>query len=236
MNAYIVNDKTLIFWTPKCACTSLLNIINQINGTKHERYAKGLFKRVELNNVNLVANYKKIFLMRNPYHRLLSAFINKFIYHPQIGFLDTFTKLEGFSQNLIIREKHNFFENNMYNGITFNEFVDLISKYYNINDHWNYQKKFNMTFDYIVHVENLEEELKNVFRELGISTDFMIPCENKSTYIDNCIDIDLSDVKSVDIIKNHMNDIKKTNFLNTSNKEKIYKTYRTDFLTGNYDP
>ena len=235
MNAYIVNDNTLVFWTPKCACTSLLNIINQIRGTKYERYDKGFFKRIELNNFRSVDRYKKIFLMRNPYDRLVSAFINKFIYHPKLGYLNDFIRLEGFAQGLINRNRDLFFDNEKYIGITFNEFVDLVSKYYNINDHWNYQKKFNMSFDYIVHVENLEEELKKVFEELDISTDFIVPHDNKSKYIEDCDDIDLSDVKSLDIIKNHKEGIKKTNFCNENNKEKIYRTYKCDFILGGYD-
>jgi len=235
MNAYILNNNTLIFWTPKCACTSLYNITQQVRNIKCARYGKEIYRKIDSKNIGSFDIYKKIFLMRNPYDRIVSAYINKFVYHPDNGYLDEFGKLENFAQDLLKKSPTLYLSNGQYVGISFNEFIELVSKHYDMSDHWNKQKKINnINFDYIIHVENLQSELKRTFNELKIPIGFNIPHNNKSNYGMNYGDVDLSNIKSLDIINNHMMSLNKNNLLNENNKNYLYKIYKDDFELGGY--
>ncbi|QKF94758.1 carbohydrate sulfotransferase 8-10 [Fadolivirus algeromassiliense] len=234
MDAYIINSKTLIFWTPKCACTSLFNIIKEIKKIKCERYGQEIFVNINNENIDCFNEYTKIILVRNPYDRVLSAYINKFICHPQFGKLDKFEKLENFAKELVINNKNTFYNNDTYVGLSFNEFIEILKDNHKLDVHWDKQKKLdNIKFDYIVHVEDFEKELKEVFSKLEITTNFTIPHENKTNY-SNISKLDLSNIKSVDIINNYLDVINKDSLLNTSNKENIYTIYKDDFELGNY--
>ena len=240
--AYKINE-VLVCWTPKCACTSIWRLFQKIYNEEFERIDTNICIKLSEANLQEYKNFKKIMIIRNPYYRLLSAYLNKLVFHglyfylPEIVYVNKFEDISDGFDKIIIKNDTIFDEKKNYVGISFNEFVELVSKYYYTNFHFNKQNilEDKIKFDYVVHVENLQEELKEVFKKLNFTNDFEIRKENTTAYSKNPQKIDLSNIKSIELIKKYLNDICIENFLNEKNKEIIYNTYKEDFILGNYD-
>ena len=78
--------KIIIFWSPKCGCSSLKVILcNYLNidfsKNKHVHKNKTLKKMIDKlpKNINYYKDYDILWLIRNPYERLVSGFLNKYI-------------------------------------------------------------------------------------------------------------------------------------------------------------
>ena len=87
MQFIIIHDKKLIiFWSPKCGCSTLktilaiyFNIHNPIKYS-HIHLNEELDELIDKNEDNLkYKNYDLVFLIRNPYDRLASGFMNKYV-------------------------------------------------------------------------------------------------------------------------------------------------------------
>jgi len=89
MQFIIIHDKKLIFfWSPKCGCTTLksilviyFNIENTIK-YKHVHCNEELGIKINKRNKNKIdiyKNYDIVMLIRNPYKRLVSGFLNKYV-------------------------------------------------------------------------------------------------------------------------------------------------------------
>ena len=87
MQFIIIHDKRLIiFWSPKCGCSTLKTIlaiyfnIHDPIKYSHIHLNKELDKLIDKNEDNLkYKNYDLVFLIRNPYDRLASGFMNKYV-------------------------------------------------------------------------------------------------------------------------------------------------------------
>lgn len=223
MDTYLLPCKALIAWTPKCACTSLYLLVKSIHNIDCPRYDYKIYTLLNDSNIESYKNHKKIIVMRNPYHRIVSCFINKFLVHPISGILNN-NKLESFAKDLLGNHAN----------LTFNEFLHLLKTEHTKDTHWNLQHRYeNITYDYIVHIENLEFELKTACRNVGIYIK-QIPHENKTMTMTNTTYKDLSNIKNNILVQNHLNNISINNFLTPQNKEVIYKIYEKDFILGNY--
>lgn len=88
MRFIILHDKNLIvFWSPKCGCSTLKTILAIYFNIEDTKY-KNIHKNIELqkkinkkdkNKIELYKNFDIIMLIRNPYERLVSGFINKYV-------------------------------------------------------------------------------------------------------------------------------------------------------------
>ena len=74
--------KLLMLWSPKCGCSSLKDILHRYYKIEYIDNPHGTSLDKKLKNKILAENYdnhKIILLYRNPYHRLVSGFINKYV-------------------------------------------------------------------------------------------------------------------------------------------------------------
>ncbi len=87
---YLSNQHTVFVYVPKVACTGWKNIFRYLNGAEdylegpkaHDRRQSGLQYLDMLPNGEALLNdthIKKICFVRNPYTRILSAWLNKFL-------------------------------------------------------------------------------------------------------------------------------------------------------------
>lgn len=78
----ICEKKLLILWSPKCGCSSLKDILHRYYKIEYIDNPHGTSLDKKLKNKRLTDNYdnyKIMILYRNPYHRLVSGFINKYV-------------------------------------------------------------------------------------------------------------------------------------------------------------
>lgn len=181
---YIHDDsRTVFFWSQKAACTTLFNFLAD---TMPERPTEKRYfhtnSRPYRHCIEAIRNqgYYSVILARHPVTRVISAYFNKFcLYHGQA--LHTRADLEPFAQDL-----HDVFcarrgavtEANI---ITFEDFLETVAHLHEtrpkpglpINGHWETQvppfhQEIGLTYDTIVHVENLDTELGNLARRRGL--------------------------------------------------------------------
>ena len=100
MNCHILKSKRAIFfWPAKCGVTSLIEMIMHLESGQdlsnpgrdhktHQTYWQ-VFKTKadELSDASQFKNYKKILFFRNPFHRILSCFFDKFVNQDSPGAL-----------------------------------------------------------------------------------------------------------------------------------------------------
>ena len=89
MQFIIVHTKKLIiFWSPKCGCSTLKHILAiyfkvDNNKYRHIHVNKELQVKIDKrdkNKIDIYKNYNIVMLIRNPYKRLVSGFLNKYVY------------------------------------------------------------------------------------------------------------------------------------------------------------
>ena len=87
MHYIIIDDAQLIIlYSPKCGCSTLKKILaiyfNVDNEDGHIHLNKQIKRKINNNNNNKINIYKKydiLMLVRNPYERLVSGFLNKYV-------------------------------------------------------------------------------------------------------------------------------------------------------------
>lgn len=89
MRFIIIDDKKLIiFWSPKCGCSTLKTILAIYYDIDNKNKYKSIHKNKELsakinkkdkNKIDIYKNYDIVMLIRNPYERLISGFLNKYV-------------------------------------------------------------------------------------------------------------------------------------------------------------
>ena len=76
--AYKINN-VLICWTPKCACTSIWKLLQRFYKKEFDRFDTRFCVQFDENKLKEFENKKKIIIVRNPYYRILSAYLNKLV-------------------------------------------------------------------------------------------------------------------------------------------------------------
>jgi len=117
----LYDDKKIIFWSYKSGCTFIrenyYNHYVQLNYTKNYIKILTLFNRFKKIDKNKLLTYKKIYICRNPYSRIVSCFIDKYIK----GYFTSWLKL-----NIKIINFFNYFQNKNYIKFNFEEFINLV--------------------------------------------------------------------------------------------------------------
>jgi len=219
---WINKEKEIVLiWSPKCACSTLhtgfvrifLNIQIYEGETDPRKIAiKKNFIRGDY--CNIPKNYSIYWGIRNPFDKIISAYINKFILYNDKRLNET--NLEPFSKNIL--KKMGI----VYNNLTFNKFLyglqDLMSKNEDIDPHFsgqinlnNYNTIKNYPNLFIFDINNIPE----IFGKMKV---------NSTPYTDNPIFKDLCDIKATEI---DINNLQKKNFINS--KELIKKIYSQDY-------
>lgn len=224
----LFKHKICIFFSGKCGNTTLrkwyLNFRYNINTNnlkeirvKTDRLIKHFFS--DKYNKGFCKDYINVIIVRNPYDRVVSMFMDKFIYPP--GNIQKFFSTED---------------------ITFNIFLKFLKKeqetyFYKCNNHFIPQSlsREKIKFDYIIKLESFQDDMLNFINneiDRNYKYDFTTKAGNfKSIYNDT----NNEDHSNLCLTKlRTMNSINKKSFLNSKNKEIIYNLYKNDFLLFNY--
>jgi len=101
------NKKLIIFWSPKCGCSTLKTILANffnIDYTKDKhihcnKELKNKINKMDINKIDVYKNYDIVILIRNPYERLVSGFLDKYV-RKEIKNLSNCTCFADFSKIL----------------------------------------------------------------------------------------------------------------------------------------
>ena len=172
---YVPEKKLAVFWSPKCACSSIviwlkkyielnceesnIKLNNLKNDPRFWLNQKGYNYPKWQNIIPLANNHIShfVFLTRNPYSRIVSSFLNKFIVYKGKT-LKNIDQLEPFARNFIVKYSNSNLENkpsidkegNF--SISLFEFIDIIDKtkeLLNLNDHFRPQITSQIEFNTI---------------------------------------------------------------------------------------
>lgn len=192
-------NKIVIFWSHKVACSSIRKqFVYNILGYTEDELKKNNLNILEVVNklgyrltyaqaYRLLQNrdYKSIALIRDPYERLVSGFINKFVLYNKKQ-LTSFKSLEKFSRTtyLEIKDLKKWRKTFEYEGITFREFINYLcdridnrdSQEPRLNDHWNTQIPFffhenNFRYDYLYNIEDSDLFFNKISEVIGKPVD-----------------------------------------------------------------
>lgn len=153
------DERTVVFWSPKVACTSILTYALAYArriGRQQPRVLlsdprRWLAREGLLRMGDAAADlcrdegYRAICLLREPYDRLISAYIDKFVRHGPRPKLE-FASLEVFAAEFY-RTHIGDPETEPYHGLSFRRFVEIVcdtidacdSGEANLDPHWNTQ-------------------------------------------------------------------------------------------------
>jgi len=217
MQFIILHEKKLIiFWSPKCGCTTLKTIIsiylNIYDSNKYEKIHKNKELREFINvkkfESEIYKDYDIVMLVRNPYTRLVSGFINKYI---------DFEKYK-----------------NPDNCDSFLDFCNILSKYPNEIDKHHFEKQTtNKGWEFYLElgkpkikyvldtsqVNDLKKILNLKINDIKLNkTDKIEKYDNKNLWS-----------KSYDSLKKIKN-YNYFNFYNDDLKKLVYNIYEDDFI------
>lgn len=249
MKAYISNKhKLVVFWSPKCGCTSVVNwFYTNLLGLPDLRLPKQriFLRKYQKSYESAILlckekKYKSVAFVRNPISRSASAYINKFLYRRKKPILD-FKNLELFSKSFYNKYlKYRKIKTSEYIGISFREYLEFILNCKETNKILDYHFDTQTTSEFIipdfyVRLENFSKDLSYVNKEFGLS-DYIPPVLNSTNDIMvNTLDenLMLDNMKSVELLSlNKL--VKKRNILSEYSLELINQIYEVDFLNLNY--
>ena len=177
LSYYFINHNLKIVYCSihKNACTLFKHLIVDHSSRKeeYERSQQNIHQFLASRRGNIYpllsclesSDYFKFVILRNPFARLASAYLDKFAKHPFP---------ESFARD-VIREVQQFLgvEVNIEKSITFTQFVEYLArtKDRNLNDHWRPQNTFigSVKFDFVGPFENLDHIIDLLQRKYGIS-------------------------------------------------------------------
>ncbi|MBE9143964.1 tetratricopeptide repeat protein [Planktothrix mougeotii] len=185
---------------PKVACSSFRKLAVELSETANKEEVMSLpldqlhayvKKYFTLSNYNYSEackilegdEYFKFVFVRNPWHRLVSAYLDKFVKRqPPAHYVRDVIRA-------VYKRKNQAPDYD--NSITFKQFVEdylMITPDEDLNEHWQPQNCFlgNVNFDFIGKFENLAEDYQFIKSKLKISLD--LPWLNKSTSPKNAAD------------------------------------------------
>lgn len=250
-NAYVSHSKKLVvFWSPKCACTAVVDwffTIENLSSTFLDKRgwlaANGfLYTYEQARHLVEDLGYDSIQFTRNPYSRAASAFLSKFCIYRQKG-LSRLEDLELFARRFVagFNERRNL-DPTKYFGMSFLDYLNhvkyLIEKQNIINPHWDTQLPRNLEFRikpcFFIRQERFDQDLKHVNEKLGIKN--YIPGKSNATaWPDDFepVDTDEASTNTLDILKEKKR-IRESNLLNIASRRIIEDIYAEDFSFFGY--
>ncbi|MCW5733906.1 MAG: sulfotransferase family 2 domain-containing protein [Enhydrobacter sp.] len=265
-DAYVLQPSNVIlFWSRKAGNTSLADWLAKGVIVKDD-VALGMRSRKFLKtahhlNVDFRAalelveggKFEDFILARNPYQRIVSAYVEKFIYYGERS-MDSLSRLKGFAKTafleaMLMRGKSGnpSTYQDAYPGISFTQFLEYVRAAVHehsrrgepdLNDHWNTQVPlyYDGRFDYsnIIKLERVDEEI----RPLALKLQCEVPFPHTRSNVVNARrenDVDLADVSSVEMIKERIVPGSKA-LLNATTRALIRDAYAIDFRKLGYDP
>jgi hypothetical protein len=254
-HAYIDHSsKLVVFWAPKTACSAVALAFAEavVRGDGDHSRREGEAARVWLNhngyNVSFMqayrlvkdGGYKSIVMLREPYDRLISAFVNKFVIYkgrPIRSFEDlerSARKAVSDMQNVPARRAAQSFS-----GLSFFDFVTYVASGIErrgdneplLDNHWNTQVPFyfwerNFVYDAVFSIENSADFFAELSRLLGKEVQYARL--NKSPYATG--EIKKQDLTKIDSIEycGDSSVLSKENFHSDELKRIVSDLYKPD--------
>ena len=177
LSYYLINHQLKIVYCsiPKNACTVFKNFIVDNSDSKEEfdKLSQNIHQFLATKKTNILSltsclespDYFKFLILRNPFARLASAYLDKFAKH---------LFPESFARD-VIREVQQFLgvEVNIKKSITFAQFIKYLArtKDRDLNDHWRPQSNFlgSVKFDLVGQFENLDVVFNLLQKKYSIS-------------------------------------------------------------------
>ena len=189
-------NKITIWWSAKCGCSTVKNIYYNIIKNMNIPFKNCHFEYSKFIPEKLY--YKNILITRNPYHRIVSCFLDKYIYgdykcnipHDNINFEDFINELY---KKYIIHKYNGEFDNRI---IDKHHTTPQFSEIYNDLLNYCYKNNINFKFDKIYKLEEFNYE-----NQIDFIKNFRNDCDN-----DN--DNDILSKLNYEIIINNRNNIK----------------------------
>ncbi|MEM1252666.1 MAG: sulfotransferase family protein [Cyanobacteria bacterium P01_H01_bin.21] len=197
---YIVNHEYRFVYCPipKVACSSLKRVMVELCSLRNTeeilRLPNDLFHTYIHHNLSLssyiedealsflrTTNYFKFAFVRNPWSRLVSAYLNKFVEAPSF---QNHTFIPDNAREVISAcYQAKDLQPDFQKMITFRQFLNYISKTPDdlLDGHWKPQYLFlsDYAFDFIGRLENLEDDFETLREKLNLPVS--IPWSNKTS-------------------------------------------------------
>jgi hypothetical protein len=253
--AYQLPEKKLvIFWTPKAACTTVVEKIwtdylgrttDDTNILLHDqrewlRQSEYWVSGRDGMKLCLDEGYRSIGLVRDPYDRLISAYLNKFVRTVNLSHTDL-SSLEPFARAFylnVIGPKYKIPESAAYPGVSFRMFVEAVCDRINsrekrepmLDHHWNTQVPFFMKeagfkYDELYKLSSADAFFKRFDDLIGVS----VKKANKknATKYGKASTNQMHDKSSLEIID--AGSISKSQFRNPEIRSIIRKSFAIDY-------
>lgn len=221
--------KFICFWNAKCACgtikTWFLNLHNVFEWeySPHSEISKHT-PIITKDQLSEYTDYYKFVVVRNPWKRLVSYYKNKKIVmrHKNINFPIDRARLIN-SGDMSFKEMVNFIS--LSDSHVYTREDHVANQYYGLE---------NITFDKVVKLENLHDDMHVIKNELNLPLDFNFntnfhqppsPTSNSKEYV--------YDVKPLDFDKENLPSYKY--FYNDELKSTVEKSYIDDITNFNYN-
>jgi hypothetical protein len=228
---YMEEQKFIFVYNPKVACTNWKGIMRYLNGAQdyfnpalaHNKLESGLSFLSETESaleLLLDKNIRKYSFIRNPYSRILSAYLNKV--EPYVNnerdehsdnsyFYTIYQYIDAYRVDKLPGESDvNFY--------CFLHWLTNVNNVHTNNEHWLSQVKLLRTsevkYDFIGKFENIDKDAAYLLKEI------------------NC-DIEFPNQKKVSFAPTNAKD-KLDQYYTEKEKELVYELYKMDFNEFNY--
>ena len=257
-HAFILpHQEMAVFWAPKAACSTLAEVIAlsvldkdvieswdfDTGGPRALLEAQGMLTTgLEAQKIATHLKYQTHAILRDPYDRLISAFVNKFIRKNDTA-ITRFADMEAFAFRFLQHNAaklglpHAPSHDDNWTGMTFRRFLNAICDVIDesceqnrlLNQHWNTQipevfRAQNLNFDAVYDLKTLPNFFETLFARTGNRV--KIPARNASSY-DRGDAVDLCDVNTLEIVK--MTGVSKACFEDAALRKRVQKSFAIDY-------
>ena len=183
----IVDDEHKLIYCsiPKVASTTWKRVLADLRGLKQGVFVHRpkLWRRLREYNEEersfRLKNYFKFIFVREPFHRFLSAFKDKFIGKNRV-------LSKNIRRTIVKRYRPNDFDPNGENNVSFSEFAQFYSRaHINRNPHWRQYEDLChpcvVNYDFIGHLETMQKDASLLLKMAGIDDRVTFPPIHNAT-------------------------------------------------------
>lgn len=248
-------QRIAIFWNRKCASRSIVrwcqdNLL-QLDGVPSAKVLATFQYDYETGFVAVRRDgYFSVITVRHPALRLVSAYVNKFIFHPNTADIDPLDipRMERMGREVVlhIAAKKGFaLPTGKHDGITFNEFLDYLedarARGKEVNSHWTPQfgpafDRHPIKFDHVVAVETFDADIQALNARLGIVSN--VPRVNATASPDKASadELDPGSLREVRGVNLRGKRLPPVGFLDRDTLARIARLFERDYKLLGYDP